>query len=73
MVRASVGARLKEIDVLDVAGQDRDIQFQQTLSSLQDLDYVKAVTTLSQQKTALDAAQLSFSKISGLSLFNYLR
>jgi flagellar hook-associated protein 3 FlgL len=72
-VRGSVGARLKELELLDDAGRDRDIQYQQVLSNLQDLDYIKAVTTLSQQKTTLDAAQMSFAKISGLSLFNYLR
>lgn len=72
-VRASVGSRLKELEALDYAGDDRDIQYQQTLSNLQDLDYVKAITTLSQQQFTLEAAQQSFIKIQGLSLFNFLR
>lgn len=71
-VRASVGSRLKELDSLDSAGQDRDLQYSQTLSQLQDVDYAKAISQLSQQKTTLEAAQLSFVKIAGLSLFNYL-
>lgn len=71
-VRASVGARLKELDSLDSAGSNRDIQYSQTLSQLQDVDYAKAISQLTQQQTTLQAAQQSFVKISGLSLFNYL-
>ncbi|BBP03832.1 flagellar hook-filament junction protein FlgL [Sulfuriferula plumbiphila] len=71
-VRASVGSRLKELDSLDSAGSSRDIQYSQTLSWLQDVDYAKAISQLSQQQTTLQAAQQSFVKIAGLSLFNYL-
>lgn len=70
--RASVGSRLKEIDALDSVGEDRGLQYKQTLSSLQDLDYAKAITELTQQQTTLEAAQKSFVKTSGLSLFNFL-
>ncbi len=72
MVRASVGARMKELEVLDSAGDERDVQYAATLSELQDLDYVKAISELSLQKTTLEAAQQSFLKIINLSLFNYL-
>lgn len=71
-VRASVGSRLKELDALDSAGQDRDLQYSQVLSQLQDLDYAQAITQLSQQQVTLEAAQKSFLKMSGLSLFNFL-
>lgn len=71
-VRASVGSRLQELDALNITGSDRDLQYSQTLSSLQDLDYTKAITQLSQKQLTLEAAQQSFVKVSGLSLFNYL-
>lgn len=71
-VQASVGSRLKELDSLDSVGSSRDIQYSQTLSQLQDVDYAKAISQLTQQQTTLQAAQQSFVKISGLSLFNYL-
>ncbi|MGZ5819574.1 MAG: flagellar hook-associated protein FlgL, partial [Burkholderiaceae bacterium] len=71
-VRATIGSRLNTIDDLDSNGTDKDLQYSQTLSQLQDLDYTKAVTQLTQQQTTLTAAQQSFVKISGLSLFNYL-
>ena len=71
-VRASVGSRLQELDALDYAGEDRNLQYSQILSELQDLDYTKALTQLSQQQITLEAAQQSFVKASGLSLFNYI-
>lgn len=71
-VRASVGTRLQEIDALDFAGDDRNLQYSQTLSKLQDVDYTQALTQLSQQQFIFEAAQRSFVTVSGLSLFNFL-
>jgi len=71
-VRAEVGSRLKELDTLDSAGDDLDLQYASTLSGLQDLDVVKAISLFSQQQTTLQAAQKSFTAMSGLSLFNYI-
>lgn len=71
-VQASVGARMKELDSLDSTGSDLDVQYQTTLSGLQDLDMVAAISLYSQQQTTLQAAQLSFKTMSGLSLFNYI-
>jgi flagellar hook-associated protein 3 FlgL len=70
--RAEIGSRLKEIDSLDGLGEDLNLQFSQTLSDLQDLDYNKAISSLVHQQTVLTAAQQSFAKISGLSLFNFI-
>jgi flagellar hook-associated protein 3 FlgL len=71
-VQASVGARMKELDNLDSTGDDLDIQYQTTLGGLQDLDVVKAISLFSQQQQTLQAAQMSFKTMSGLSLFNYI-
>ncbi|GAB2182533.1 hypothetical protein DLREEDagrD3_27560 [Denitratisoma sp. agr-D3] len=71
-VRASIGAALNEVDSLDNVGSNLDLQYQQTLSSIQDLDYSSAITNLMRQQTELQAAQQSFAKIANLSLFNYL-
>lgn len=72
-VRAGTGASLKEIESLDNLGEDLNIQYAQTLSDLQDLDYVQAITDLMKQQTALQASQQSFMKVTSLSLFDYLR
>lgn len=71
-VRSSVGSRLSEIDYLDSAGAELDVQYAGTLSELQDLDMAKAITEFTQQQFALEAAQKSFKTLSGLSLFNYI-
>ena len=71
-VQASVGSRLKEVDSLDSTGDDLNVQYQTTLSGLQDLDMVKAISLYTQQQQTLQAAQLSFKTMSGLSLFNYI-
>ncbi len=71
-VRASIGSRLKELDTLDSAGDDINIQYSATLATLQDLDTVKAISQFTQQQFTLDAAQKSFKTLSGLSLFNYI-
>jgi len=63
---------MNEIDSLSNLNQDMTLQYQQTLSNLQDLDYAKAISDLTRNQTALQAAQQSFVKISQLSLFNYL-
>ncbi|MCF8174128.1 MAG: flagellar hook-associated protein FlgL [Burkholderiaceae bacterium] len=72
-VRAQVGSRMNEVDSIANLTQDLELQYQQTLSELQDIDYAKTITDLTRKQTNLEAAQLSFAKISQLSLFNYLR
>ena len=71
-VQASVGAHMNELDYLDMAGSDLDIQYATTLDDLQGLDTVKAISEFSQQQLTLQAAQMSFKTMSGLSLFNVL-
>lgn len=71
-VRASVGSRMKELDNLDDYGSARDLTYSQQLSAVQDVDYVKAISDFTQKQTTLQAAQQSFVKVAGMSLFNYL-
>ena len=71
-VRATMGARLNELDSLQTSGDQLGLQFKATLSKIQDTDYNKAATDLAQQKLILQAAQQSFAMVSKLSLFNYM-
>ena len=71
-VRAGIGSRMSEIESLGSLNDSLNLQYQQTLSDLQDLDYAKAITDLTRKQTDLQAAQQSFAKISQLSLFSYL-
>lgn len=71
-IRAQVGSRLNALDSQASLNEDFEIELKSTISELQDLDYAEAITRLTQQKLALEAAQQSYSQIQGLSLFNYL-
>ena len=70
--RSSVGSRLKELDDLKNGNDNLALQYSQSLSRLQDLDYAKAASEFTQQQVTLQAAQQTFVKVAGLSLFNYL-
>lgn len=71
-VRAAIGSRQNEIDALANAGEDLNLNYAQTLSRLRDVDYAEAITRLTQEQSYLEAAQKSFLKVTGLSLFNYV-
>ena len=71
-VRAGLGTRLNELDSLQATGEDLGLQYQQTISNLQDLDYNKAISDLNRQTTSLQAAQKSFKQVAELSMFNYM-
>ncbi|MDO9281099.1 MAG: flagellar hook-associated protein FlgL [Methylotenera sp.] len=71
-VRAAVGSKLNELDTLDTAGTDRDLQYSKSLSELQDLDYASALSDLSKNQTIMEAAQKSFVATTSLSLFDFI-
>lgn len=71
-VRASAGARLNELDVIDAVGSNRMLNYEQTLSDLVDLDYAEAISEYSLRQVGMQAAQKAFVDIKGLSLFNYM-
>jgi flagellar hook-associated protein 3 FlgL len=58
-----------QMDVLE----ENALRLMSTLSEIEDLDYAKAVTRMNKEMMAMEAAMGSFSKISGLSLFDYIR
>jgi flagellar hook-associated protein 3 FlgL len=71
-VRSQVGARLSTLDNADASRDSLSVDLQTSLADLRDLDYAEAVTRMNQQLIGLQAAQLSYTKISQLSLFNYM-
>lgn len=70
--QSSVGARLNLIDNVRNSNADIRLATQESLSELQDLDFAAAVSKLTQETFILEAAQASFARVSGLSLFNYI-
>ena len=72
-VRAQVGTRLSSLDNAVDALENQKVEFKSMVSDLRDLDYAEAITRMNQQLIGLQAAQASYSRISQLSLFDYLR
>jgi flagellar hook-associated protein 3 FlgL len=71
-VRAEVGTRLQAIDTAADFRDSEEVDLQGLISGIRDVDYASAISKLNQQYTGLQAAQAAYSKISQLSLFDYL-
>lgn len=71
--RASGGAQLAALDQAAELRGALDVTLKSTLSGLRDLDYVDAIGRFNLEKIALEAAQLSFSQMQRLSLFDLMR
>jgi flagellar hook-associated protein 3 FlgL len=71
-VRASAGAKLNELDVVDSVGSNRMLNYEQTLSDLVDLDYAEAISEYSLRQVGLQASQKAFVDIKGMSLFDFM-
>lgn len=70
-VRTQIGSRLSAIEAQIDSNGAMALAVQETLSSLEDLDYAEALSRLSLSMTTLEAAQQSFVRTQQLSLFNY--
>ena len=71
-VRAELGTRLNVIDSELSANEASKVNAKTTLSSLEDLNVVEAISRFNLQQTALEAAQSSFARVQNLSLFRFL-
>ncbi len=71
-VRASVGARLSELDALDAGAEWRSVVDQKYLSELQDLDYASAISQFAERQINLQATQQTFARLQDIALFKYL-
>jgi flagellar hook-associated protein 3 FlgL len=70
--QSNIGSRMKLVETLTHATEDRDYTYKTLQSSMEDLDYVEAATRLKNQSLALQAGQQTFAQLSGLSLFKYI-
>jgi flagellar hook-associated protein 3 FlgL len=72
-IRASVGSRLSSIDSSRDENSNVALQIERTKRGVEDVDIASAVTQLQTRANSLEIIQASFSRIEGLSLFNYMR
>lgn len=73
LAHADIGTDMNVVEQQTGVIEDTILNLKTNLSTVEDLDYAAAITKMNQQLLSLEAAQSSFSKISQLSLFNYLK
>jgi len=71
-VQATIGARLNALDRQENLNEDDILGMQTVLSETEDLDFAEAISKFNLQSVSLQAAQQAYTKVQGLSLFNFL-
>jgi flagellar hook-associated protein 3 FlgL len=69
---ASIGARLNIAESVKSNLLDSEVTNESARSAIRDVDLIKASSDLTRQEIGLEAAFASFSRVSKLSLFNFL-
>ncbi|HEY4371396.1 MAG TPA: flagellar hook-associated protein FlgL [Burkholderiales bacterium] len=72
LARAGLGSNMNEVTTLTSISASAVTSQKTRLGDLTDLDYAAATTQLSEQQTALQAAQQTFGKVTKTNLFSYL-
>lgn len=70
--RAETGARLNQLDVVNQINLDIIDISNETLHMVEDIDMAEVAVKLNLQQIYLQAAQQSFARIQGLTVFNYI-
>ncbi|SEA44759.1 flagellar hook-associated protein FlgL [Alkalimonas amylolytica] len=70
---ANVGGRINVIDSVFETNEDLKINNKSYRADLSEVDYAAALTEITKQEIALQAISATFTKVSGVSLFDFLR
>ncbi len=70
--RVDSGIRLQVLDNQKNRHLDNELATSSSKGKIEDLDFAKAISEFEQAKLALQASQQAFSKVQGLTLFNYI-
>jgi flagellar hook-associated protein 3 FlgL len=70
--RVDSGIRLQVLESQKSRHLDSALNIATGKSNIEDLDFAKAISEFEQSKIALQASQQAFSKVQGLTLFNYI-
>lgn len=73
LAQANVGTDANVVNQQSQIIDQTKLTLKTTLSNVQDLDMAQAITQMNKQMLSLEASQSSFSKISQLSLFNFIK
>lgn len=72
VARSSVGARGARLELETTRLANADVERKEARSKIEDTDISTTITELQKTMTVLQATQASFTKLTSLSLFNYL-
>ncbi len=72
MRRSEIGTALSELEAYGSLNDDRQLEYEKRLSVVEDLDFAKGASDLAQKQQTFQAALQSYSKVSKLTLFDYL-
>lgn len=70
---SGLGGRQNLVKTIEGGNTDLQITNKSFRADLYEIDYVEAITELTKQETALSAVQQTFNRVTGTSLFDYLR
>jgi flagellar hook-associated protein 3 FlgL len=73
LARTSVGARGTRLELLSEQLTNASMDRETTRASVEDVDLSEAITQLQKTLTVLQATQASFTKLTSLSLFDYIK
>lgn len=71
--QVTLGTSENRLTSMDSIGSERAIAYKDAVSSLEDVDYNKVLSDLARQQLQLQVAQKTFTQISNLSIFNYIK
>jgi flagellar hook-associated protein 3 FlgL len=71
--QVTLGTTENRLTSMDSIGSERNLTYKDTVSSLEDVDYNKVLSDLARQQLQLQVAQKTFTQISNLSIFNYIK
>lgn len=69
---SKIGGRRNTADSVLASNLNLEISNKTARSNIEEVDYAEAVSELSRQETALQAAQATFSRVTGTSLFDFI-
>jgi flagellar hook-associated protein 3 FlgL len=69
---SEIGGRVNVADSVLVSNLDLEITNKTARSNIEDVEYDVSVSELSRQETALQAAQATFARVTGTSLFDFI-
>jgi len=69
---SQIGGRINVADSVLSSNLDLEIINKSARSNIEEVDYAEAVSELSRQETALQAAQATFTRVTGTSLFDFI-